>query len=636
MRARQTSRHALIVGCLLSTLTALGDDDVPAKVPKAVAPKKAATVDAKLPPLPRAEAPPRAPAPAPPTAPIAPATAAEVKREGMATEAKLSPLEKDKPANKPMIEVLKRRQALLEEWKKVNKDREEAEKPKQTPEAEAAEFKAELEKTRALLDQSGKSPDALLPEVFQLKEKEKEKEKAKEADARPSDNRLVEMKEAIDAARNEFKEQSTILESLRTEGSRGPAAEVATLKAERDKVFQGVAALTSRLGERQAGPTSANSGEARELAKERLANLEWEAKVEVEHLASVEARVSLASRKLDVGNFQIQAKAARVQLAKRLAERMEARYAALAERQQSDLKQAVAKEETRAAHSNDPLERRKAQRTADLLGLESQVVAYEKANATHSGVSLQEQETLKNKTFTEFAELRRLLDDGTISPLDALRLKNDFRRIAPDRAQIVRTDLAAAEVELTTYENALNDAEIDLVNDSRDDRFDLESLLAQLPPKRRDEAKPMLEELEARHKGLLNRRRIVLQKLAARAEDTHNCVLERIKTLDLQYAFIRTHIFWIRDAEPIGAATVAHARDDSIRTAKALVALAIEAGDRPLWGHASPDFILAVVALGVMPLPLLLGQRALDRLRLRAIPPTATGPAVLQPEGLEG
>ena len=89
--------------------------------------------------------------------------------------------------------------------------------------------------------------------------------------------------------------------------------------------------------------------------------------------------------------------------------------------------------------------------------------------------------------------------------------------------------------------------------------------------------------------------------------------LRRIETLDQQYAFIRTHIFWIRDAEPLGAATVAHARDDSIRTARALVRLAIEAGDRSLWGRASLEFILAALALVVLPWPLWLGQKALDR-----------------------
>jgi hypothetical protein len=618
MRAHQARRHALIVGCLLSTPLALADDPAP----RAGAARKS-PVEATIQAAPKPEIP-------PPSTPVAPATRADATRERLATEARISalssPEEKDRPASKPLRELLMLRKGLLEAWEKANADRLEAENPKRSPESEAAEFKADLEKTRALLEQSSKAPDDLLPEVFQVKD----------TDARPSEGRLAEMKEAIDEARNELKDQAAQLEALRADGARGLAAQVTTLRLERDKVFQGVAGLNARRAQLQAGMASATSAEARDLARERLANFDWEARVEAERLAGIEARIAQASKRLDLGTFPIQARSARVQLAKRLAERMEARYDALAERQRSDLQRAVVKEETRAANSGDPLERRKAQRLAELFELESQVVAFEKAYATTGGVSLQEQTALADATKTNFAELKRLLDDGSVSPLDALRLKNDFRRIVPERAQVVRTDLAASDAELTTYENALTEAEIDLVNDSRDDRFDRESLLEQLPAGRRNEAKAMLEDLETRHKALLNRRRNVLQKLARRAEDAHNQVVRRIQTLDEQYAFIRTHIFWIRDAEPVGAATIARARDESIRAARAAVHLALEAGDRKLWGRLAPDFILALTALLVLPLPLLLGQRALDRLRIGTVPPTALGRADYEVQGSEG
>jgi hypothetical protein len=588
MRARQTSRHALIVGCLLSTApTFAADTPAPSK---AVAAKEPAN---------------------PVSAPIAPATPAEAQREKEATEARIKGLEsleaKEKPAAKPLLELLIARRALLDDWFTAVGKRDEAEKPKRSPESEAAELKAELEKTHALLDQSSKSPDSVLPEVFRAIDKEKA------VDARRSEAGLAEMKEAIDSARVELKDQSAEFESLRSKGSQALAAEITGFRLERDKVFQGLAALNARRGERRAELASVASGEARELAGERIVNLDWQARVESERLAGLEARIALDTRRIDLVTLQVQAKGARFRLVRQLAERMEARYAAVAERQRVVLKQAVDKEVTRAAHLVDPLERRRAQRTAQLLELESQVVAYEKAYATNSGVTIQEQTSLKDKTVTDFEELKKLLDDGSVSPLDALRLKNDFRRIGPERAQIVRTDLAESEAELTTYENALTDAEIDLVNDNRDDRFDRESLLEQLPANRRAEAETMLEELETRYKGVLNRRRNVLQNLARRAEETHGCVLKRIKTLDEQYAFIRTHIFWIRDAEPIGATTLVHARDDSIRTAKALVHLAMEAVDRSLWTRPAPDFVLALIALIVTPVPLLLGRRALDR-----------------------
>ncbi len=560
---------------------------------------------------------------APPSATITPVTRADAARERLAIAARLD--DKDRPAPKPIRDLLEARKALLQEWEKVNKERAEVENPERSPEREAAEFKLDLDKTRALLEQATKVPDALLPEAF----------RAKEADVKAIEARLGEMKEAIDAARSDLKDRSAELEALRADGSSKLAAKVAALRTERDKVYQGVAALAAGHGERQAGVAAATSPEARDLIKERLVNSEWEARVEAERLACMEAKIAQAGRRLDLGTVQIAAKAARVQLGRQLLERMEARYAAQAERQRSDLKQAVAKEKTRAATSGDPVERRRASRTAELFELESQVVAHEKAHATSAGVSVQEMTALADAASLGFAELKKLLDDDDVSTLDALRLKNDFRRIAPERAQIVRTDLAETAAELTTYENALTDAEIDLVNDSRDDRFDRESLLEQIPERRRAEASAMLEELETRHKALLNRRRNVLQKLARRAEDAHNQVLRRLQTLDEQYAFIRTHIFWIRDAEPVGAATLAHARDDSLRTAKALVRLACETCDRSLWGRVSPDFVLALSALVILPWPLHLGRKALDRLRLANAPGTALGledfPAVEPP-----
>jgi potassium efflux system protein len=607
MRAQRAIRHALTVACLAASLPAIAPaDDPPARLKKAEA-------SPKLPPLPGSDAPSTAsPAPAAPVSPpLPPTTLAEASREKLATEAARD--DKEKPPSKPVLELLQARLALLEEWKKANDDRLGAEKPKRSPEAEAAELKAELEKTLALLEQAGKSPDALLPEAFRAVEKEKEKDK--EAEAR----RLGEMKEAIDAARAELKEQTTRLEALRAEGSRALTAEAATLRADRDKVFQALAGLNAQRGERRAALASMAAGEGRDLARERFSNLEWQARVEAEKLAAIEAKSTLIARRIGLGAAQVEVHEARVKLARTMAERMEARFNALADRQRVALKQAEVQEKTRAASLVDPLEKRRAQRTAQLLELESQVVAFEKAFATSSGVSFQAQAALKDHAVTEFEELKKLLDDGTVSPLDALRLKNDFRRIGPERAQIVRTDLAASEAELTRYENALTDAEIDLVNDSRDDRFDRESLLEQLPEARRAEASAMLDELESRHKALLNRRRDVLRNLASRAEEAHTCVLKRIETLDLQYAFIRTHIFWIRDAEPLGATTLAHARDDSVRTAKALVHLAMEAGDRSLWSHPSVAFVLAAASLVVLPLPLWWGRRSLDRMRL-AVP----------------
>ena len=56
--------------------------------------------------------------------------------------------------------------------------------------------------------------------------------------------------------------------------------------------------------------------------------------------------------------------------------------------------------------------------------------------------------------------------------------------------------------------------------------------------------------------------------------------------------------------------------------ARALVKLAAEPWDRTLWGRVMPDFVVAAVALVLLPWPLRLGQRALDRLRLNQPDPS--------------
>ncbi|WP_435005314.1 hypothetical protein P12x_003210 [Tundrisphaera lichenicola] len=602
MRARPSSRHALIFGALWIASTAPAQE-VPESAKQAA---KVPTAPPQAVDKPDAGVPPKLPS-------IPPATQADVARERLAIGARLTelatPESKEKPTTKPMVELLEERKRLLGEWEKASQARAKAEKPEVSPEDEAAGQKAERDKTNALLEQFAKSPDVLLPEVFRVTTQAA----AKGGD---SDPRLDEMKEAIEAARNDLKAQNAELETLRSEGTRKLTAQVASDRSERDKVHQQFVALAATRAEREAAIKGANSAEARELAQERLANFEWEARTAFEQLATMEARIALSTKRLELGASSIQARSAKAQLAKKLLDRMESRYSALAERQQSDLKQAVAQEETRAALSADPLVRRKAKRTSALLELESQVVSYEKTYATGGEVSLQEQAALADTAVSAYAKLREMLDDDEISPLDALRLKNEFRRIGPERAQIVRTDLAAAMAEEVAYENALTDAEIDLVNDARDDRYDRETLLEQLPESRRAEASAMLEVLETRHRTLLNRKRDVLQMLARRAEETHKQVSRRIDTLDQEYAFIRTHIFWIRDAEPLGVAIVAHARDEAIRTARSMVRLGLESVDGSLWGPVSVEFSLAVLGMVALPWPLRLGQKMLDRHRL--------------------
>ena len=613
MHARQVICRALIVAAIPLGVGADGPPDTPKPptVPStgpADSPASAKDAGAARP----ATTPPASPA-------ITPGTMVEANRLRLGAEARLRELDasdpkRDNPAHKPIREVFDRRLKLLAEWKEAVDHRAAAEHPTPSPEQVAAELKADLEKTQAVLEQAGKAPDALLPEAFGPT--------SPGAASKTSEARLAEMKEAIDAARLDIKERGTELATLRGDAAKAGTGEVATLRVERDKIHQSTSALAAGRLEREAAINAAGSPEARELARERFSNYEWECRVEAERLAAKEAQIALAAKRGDLVTLQVQAKAAHVNLDRRLLAEMERRYASQSERQQADLKQAVAKEVTKAAQTVDVLERYRAKRSAELLELEAEAVAYEKASATTvPGLSVGEQSAMADAMVSNFEVLKRSLDDGVVSPLDLLRLKNEFRRIGPARAALVRGELATVKGALTTYSNALADAEIDLVNDERDDRYDREALLDKLPASRQAEARAMLDAMEVRHRALLGRNRDVLSKLAQRADDTQTQVLRRIKILDEQYAFIRTHIFWVRDAEPPGLATLAHAQDESIRAARGLVRLAAEPWDRTLWGRVSPDFILAVVGLVALPWPLRLARRALDRLRLAAPDP---------------
>ncbi len=413
------------------------------------------------------------------------------------------------------------------------------------------------------------------------------------------------MKEALGAAQDELKDWKAKLESVRADAARKGTAALATLRAERDKIHQRVASLKPRdVAAREAAAVAARSPEAAELARERLVNSEWEARVEAERLLAAEARLALETRRADLVEPHVQALEAHVALATRALERMQARYRSIAERQERDLKRAADVAQERAAKADDPLERYRARRSAELLELEARTVKDEDALATGPPPSFEEQKGLADRAVEDFAGLKELLDDGHVSHLDALRLNNDFRRIGPERARIVARELAAVNNQMTFYENALSGVELDLIHDTRDDRLELDRVLESLPASRHAAATALFAEYERRHEQLLARRRAVLEKLAQCAEATHEQVQRRLRTLDDQYGFIRTHIFWVRDEEPIGATTLGQARREAVRLGKGLWRLSLEACDRSLWGRVSAEFAAALLAMVVLPWPL--------------------------------
>jgi hypothetical protein len=167
---------------------------------------------------------------------------------------------------------------------------------------------------------------------------------------------------------------------------------------------------------------------------------------------------------------------------------------------------------------------------------------------------------------------------------------------------------------LNYYEGALSNAETDLINVARDDRFERDSLresLQSTPPAR---VMAEFDEIEAKHRALLERRRMVLETLADRTEQTREQILRRLRTLDEQYVFIRTNIFWVRDQEPVGTSIVGQAEREVELVARSLVRVAFEALDPKLRGRVSVEFAAACVALVGLPWPFLRIRKAARRL----------------------
>ena len=122
---------------------------------------------------------------------------------------------------------------------------------------------------------------------------------------------------------------------------------------------------------------------------------------------------------------------------------------------------------------------------------------------------------------------------------------------------------------------------------------------------------------------MLKRQKIALTGLVTRASQTLEQVTRRLRVLEEEYGFIRTHIFWVRDQEPLGLATAPQAGRELKRLAKGLLKLAEEGGDRNSWsGRLSSEFLTAAVAAVVLPLGLLRLRRLLRRRITRALPPS--------------
>ncbi len=209
-----------------------------------------------------------------------------------------------------------------------------------------------------------------------------------------------------------------------------------------------------------------------------------------------------------------------------------------------------------------------------------------------------------------------------MSRLDAVRLNNDFRRIALERERLIRNEMAAVEAHLQYYEEALTNTEIELLSDSPNDRFDRDLLRERLPQSRWSEGEAILGELEAeawRSVGASSRRS---GELCDRASQTHQQVVRRLAILDEEYGFIRTHIFWVRDQEPLGLWVLSQGGREIQALIKGCLRLAQESVKPQLWARPSGEFLATCAAVLLLPLGLIRLRRAIRSL-LESEPPSS-------------
>lgn len=500
---------------------------------------------------------------------------------------------------KALRALLKTRLDWMSEYEKAEQDYRQA--TTVDPEQDGAKAKAELEKLNAMLVQAAQAPNTLLPQVFRGSLGE------------VGDSARTEMKEAIESTRNELKDWTTKYEAAKANATKTTEVQAA-MRAERDKIFQRVAALKTRVGEQpQAASKTAKAPvpDTPRLDRERRLNAEWETRVESLRLKAQEARIALEAKLKAVSELDIQVDAAHVRLAQQILDQMQQRFRSASDLQQRDLKRAAASEENLAANADDPLVRYRARRNAELLEMEAQTVKFEQRLTSNDSPSLEEQRTLMNRAKKEFENLKQLLNDGDVSRLDAILLNNDFRRIGPERDRIERNELKTVEARVQFYGNALTEAQLELIEDARLDQFEHEALLERLPPERRAAAGLVFDEIEGKHRAILVRRRDALKALAARAAETLKEVKSRIAVLDDEYGFIRTSIFWVRDQDPIGPESLRQGGREVARLGKATFRLAGEAVDSRNWSRVSAEFTAAAVGLVVLPFGLFRVRRRL-------------------------
>jgi hypothetical protein len=536
-----------------------------------------------------------------PDAAQAPSEPATTKADPPARSPGLATTASDLAVAQPLQKLLHNRLLLLDEHSKLALALKKATIPEISPDHQTEQLQAELVHVRAMLKQADKHAETLLPASFH------------KTAGIPRTALVSEMKDAIDATTHELVGWKSNIETLRS-GRADRENKNKARAAERDRVFKLVTSLTAKNVEFENAAAAAGSSADGRLTQETLVNHQWQVRVESKRLQVIEAQIALDAKLAGIRELEGHLYHAHIQLAERALAQMRLRFRAETEEQESDLIGKAADEKNKAQSSDDPLERFRARRMAELLDLEAQVLKNEQALATNPSPSFEEQQTLADHADKDFAQIRELLDDGEVSRLDALRLTNEFRRITPERERLVRNEMATVEARLQFFEKALTDVEIELFQDSLHDRLERDLLKERVSAERWTAGETLLLELERKHREILVRRQKALEKLAERSSHTLQQIARRLTILDQEYGFIRTQIFWVRDQDPIAAGTFLQGAREFNHLLKEILKLVEETMKPALWAQPSAEFMATTLAVLMLPVAVVKLRRALGGL----------------------
>jgi hypothetical protein len=510
-----------------------------------------------------------------------------------------------KQAVKALQDVLQERLQRLDDYDKVVKELKDLTNPEANPDRKLAEAKAEQERAQAQLNQPIES---LLPEVFT--------QKGKIAEAARN-----QMKEAIEGTQKDIQDYQDKISGAPPEPTKEVKGPLAAMRADRDKITQRIAALKAR-GEGSDDASAPKTASDRKIADEKATNLRIETTVETLRAQCVELKITRASKGAEIAEANRKRWIAQAQLGRKLLERMQNRYNELAEAEARELQAKADAEQAKAKSIEDPLEHYRAGRQAQLLELEVKAVKLEQLVTAGSGPSLQVQRGLAEKAAHELETIKGVLDDGSLSHVDTIRLNSEYLSLVVERDRIRRNELAEVEQQVRDYANALTTVELELINDTIVDQVEHANLLDSLSPERHDTARKVLAEFEAKHRELLTRRRDALRKLVGRASETLDQINRRIDILEEEYSFVRTHLFWIRSQEPIGLSTVARAGSELRQIVPVSIGLARETATVKAWRRLSPEFLAAGFLALVLPMGIFRVRGVLKKRLLHALPPS--------------